>query len=64
MNTIQKIKNFTCSLLKIFFFNLIPTNIRAKETGEPDCFNTGAEENCSLNFEEYREAYITRCRWS
>jgi hypothetical protein len=64
MNTIQKIKNFTYSLLKNFFFISISTNIRTKKIVEPDCFNTGAEENCSLNFEEYREAYITRCRWS
>ncbi len=64
MKTIQRIKNFTCCLLKNIFFISVRNNFRVKETAKSDCFNTGAEENCSLNFEEYREAYITRCRWS
>jgi len=64
MNTIQKIKNFSCCIIKKFFFISFIKNSQTNTTAEPDCFMAGAEENCSLNFDEYREAYITRCRWS
>jgi len=62
MNTIQKVKNFFGDILKKYFFIVNSSQTNAKV--EPDSFMTGAEENCSLNFDEYREAYITRCRWS
>lgn len=64
MKTIKKIKSISCNYLKnIFFINLLQASVtNEKETISG--FENGAEENCSIDFEEYKEAYTTRCRWS
>lgn len=64
MKTIKKMKSISYNNLKNYFFinflKISDDNEKVTASG----FENGAEENCSLNFEEYKEAYTTRCRWS
>ncbi|MFZ5432021.1 MAG: hypothetical protein ACOZDD_17495 [Bacteroidota bacterium] len=70
MKTIKSIKSQTINILKNFFFIL---NFGKIYTGrlknEPDKSMVSPsepvlKENSSPEFEEYREMYMTRCRWS
>jgi hypothetical protein len=60
----KKIRNFFCTIIKNYFFI---NNLKMSQNNEKGTicgFENGAEENCSLGFEDYKEAYTTRCRWS
>lgn len=50
-------------LKNIFFINVFKVSENSEKPAIT-AFGNGAEENCSLDFEEYKEAYTTRCRWS
>lgn len=64
MKTIEKIKSFSYNNLKNYFFINILKITDENEKVTISGFDNGAEENCSLDFELYKEAYTTRCRWS
>jgi len=65
MKATEKIRIKARTYLKNYFFiNLFAIEEPTPQKEQTDSFNNGAEENCSLNFEEYKELYMTRCRWS
>jgi hypothetical protein len=60
----KTIRNFFCTIIKNYFFINNLKMSQNNEKGTNRGFENGAEENCSLGFEDYKEAYTTRCRWS
>jgi hypothetical protein len=64
MKTIKKIKSISYNYLKNYFFINVLQVSEKNEKASTVGFENGAEENCSLDFEDYKEAYMTRCRWS
>ncbi len=47
-----------------FFINLLTVEKEENPKAANKTFEDGVEENCSLDFDEYRDIYLTRCRWS
>jgi hypothetical protein len=70
MKTIKRIKSQASTILKNFFFILNFRKsyfARLKSQSEMSIQNSpelDLKENSSPEFEEYREMYMTRCRWS